>query len=77
MQQAVSSAIHFHFSDRDPGENQLLRFSLIDAVQAMEWRSERSLTQEEINALNTYLSICERNQIDYHRDTLYPWLHYG
>ena len=74
---AASTAIHFHFSDSDPGKNQLMQFSLVDAVYAMEWRAKQELSQEEVDALNIYLSICEQNQIDYYRNVVYPWIHYG
>jgi hypothetical protein len=77
MLRAISTAINFHYSDRDPGENQLKRFSLIDAVQAMEWRCQKILSQEEVNALNIYLSMCEQNLIDYDKNVIYPWLQHG
>ena len=73
----VSSAIHYHFSDRNPGQNKALRFSLLDAVYAMEWRAQEELSQAEVDALNIYLTICEKNQIEYYRDVVYPWIQYG
>lgn len=73
----VSSAIHFYLPYNKSGENQLLQFSLVDAVSAMERRAGQNLTQEEVNALNIFLNIHEQNQIDYYHQVIYPWIQFG
>jgi|GEM_PF-3154426 hypothetical protein len=73
----VSNAIVFYFSDSEPGANQFLSFTLLEAVQAMAWRVGNTLSQAEVDTLNIFLSMHEQNQIDYYNDLIYAFRQFG
>ena len=73
MTRIVSSSIWYYFSDPEAEGNQQRRLSLVESVKAMEWRMQREMIQDEVHALNIYLSLHSQNPADYFKSVVQPY----